>query len=758
MAALLQPDRLIYSFGGFQLDPRKRLLLREGQTVPLSSKAFDLLLALVESGGRELAKDELMERVWADQLVEDANLTVTMSHLRKALGEKASDHRFIVTIPGRGYRFVSELQPGESLIVERHNVSEVVIELDDGDESTSAVVGNNAIPREPGYAGRPAEFTTAIAPQLTLSSTTVKSSRRFVFGGLILAGVIAAGLAVAGFVMWKAKNVAAIPFAGGPLKQLTTKGRIGFAALSPDGKFYAYALLERGEYKQSLWLGQVDGTGDILVRPAAEVSLIGMAFAPDSKTLYFDQNSPDPSQRGMFKLPVLGGVAEKLSNEIRSNFAVSPDGRQFAFFHANKEQNGSALVISNLDGTGWRELLTRPLDKSFSARPAWSPDGSLLAFSAVSDSGNDSHELFVLHVTSGQLEQLPARGWIQISNLVWAGDGRGLIAVAADKKETVRHLWHVAYPGGSAQRLSNDTDTNGAGLSISADGSSLLAVQLRRESNIWVAPAADLAQARQVTFSSINGVYGWHSFDWTPDNKIVFAAGVDRTVAIYVMDADGRNQKQVTSGGFFDQRLSVTADGRFIVFQSNRSGTNEIWRVNMDGSDLRQLTTGGANTSPHPTPDGQWVVYTSAHSGRSFVWRVPLAGGSPVRVMDKASIFPRVSPDGRYLACGYRPDDDAPEQLALVELASGSLVRLFAAPHSANFHDGIRWTPDGQAICYRDAANGIWRQDVKGGAPQRLTGLPGEKLYIFGWSRDGRAFAFTRGREIGDAVLVRDVR
>jgi Tol biopolymer transport system component/DNA-binding winged helix-turn-helix (wHTH) protein len=739
MAAMLQPDRLIYRFGDFQLDARKRLLLRAGQTVPLSSKTFDLLLALVESGGREMAKEELMERVWADQLVEDANLTVTMSHLRKALGETASDHRFIVTIPGRGYRFVSELQPGESLIVERHNVSEIIIEADDEYESTGAAIPHGM-------------------PQLVPLPATAGSSRRLVFGGLVLAGLVAAGLAVAGFAIWKAKKVPAIPFAGAPLKQLTTKGRIGHVALSPDGKFYAYALFERGEYKQSLWLGQVDGPGDIQLREPAEVNFMGMAFALDSKTLYFDQNSADRSQRGLFKLPVLGGLPEKLSEKIRSNFALSPDGQEFAFFHANQERNESALVVSNLDGTGWRELLTRSLDKSFSARPAWSPDGSLLAFAAISDSGKDSLELFVLHVANGHLEQLPARGWIQISNLVWAGDGHGLIAVAADKKETVRHLWHVAYPDGSARRLSNDTDTNGAALSISADGSSLLAVQLRRESNIWVAPAADLAQARQVTFSSINGIYGWHNFDWTPDNKIVFAAGIDRTVAIFAMDADGRNQKQVTSAGFFDQRLSVTADGRFIVFQSNRSGGNEIWRVNMDGSDLRQLTSGGGNSSPHPTPDGQWVVYTSAHSGRSFVWRVPLAGGSPVRVMDKEATFPRVSPDGRYLACGYRANEDAPEQLALVDLASGNLVKLFEAPRSATFNDGIRWTPDGQAICYRDAANGIWRQELKGGAPQRLTGLPEEKLYIYGWSRDGKVFAFTRGREIGDAVLVRDVR
>ena len=125
---MLKPDQMIYSFDGFQVDAHKRLLLRDGRTVPLSSRAFDLLLALVESGGREISKEELMERVWFKQVVEDANLTVTMSHLRKALGEKASDHRFIVTIPGRGYRFVGQTGIADGLIVEQRTVSQIVID------------------------------------------------------------------------------------------------------------------------------------------------------------------------------------------------------------------------------------------------------------------------------------------------------------------------------------------------------------------------------------------------------------------------------------------------------------------------------------------------------------------------------------------------------------------------------------------------------------------------------------------------------
>jgi DNA-binding winged-HTH domains len=114
------------------------VLLRDNEQVPLPSKGFDLLLALVESEGCELSKEELMQRVWADQIVEDANLTVTMANLRKTLGEKAGEHRFIVTIPGRGYRFVGQLQSRAPLIIEEYTRGQIVIENDDVPVSTPA--------------------------------------------------------------------------------------------------------------------------------------------------------------------------------------------------------------------------------------------------------------------------------------------------------------------------------------------------------------------------------------------------------------------------------------------------------------------------------------------------------------------------------------------------------------------------------------------------------------------------------------------
>ncbi len=99
----------IFSFGDFELSGAKRLLLKSGEAVALNSKTFDLLLTLVENHGQILSKDELLEKVWAGQFVEENNLTVQISALRKIFGESKNEHKFIATIPGTGYKFVAEI-------------------------------------------------------------------------------------------------------------------------------------------------------------------------------------------------------------------------------------------------------------------------------------------------------------------------------------------------------------------------------------------------------------------------------------------------------------------------------------------------------------------------------------------------------------------------------------------------------------------------------------------------------------------------
>jgi len=103
------PQRCFYAFGPFYLDPLKRLLLREDEPIPLSPKDFDLLFALVQHRGEVLVKEELLKSVWPDTVVEEGNLNRHISTLRKTLRESPNEHEYIVTVPGRGYRFVAEV-------------------------------------------------------------------------------------------------------------------------------------------------------------------------------------------------------------------------------------------------------------------------------------------------------------------------------------------------------------------------------------------------------------------------------------------------------------------------------------------------------------------------------------------------------------------------------------------------------------------------------------------------------------------------
>src|SRR5579862_542002 len=102
--------RQLYEFGPYRLDPEKELLLREDETVPIAPKAFQILLVLVRHNKQVVTKDDLMKNVWHDTFVEEANLSRNIFLLRKALGESPQDHQYIVTVPGRGYRFAEDVQ------------------------------------------------------------------------------------------------------------------------------------------------------------------------------------------------------------------------------------------------------------------------------------------------------------------------------------------------------------------------------------------------------------------------------------------------------------------------------------------------------------------------------------------------------------------------------------------------------------------------------------------------------------------------
>ena len=142
----LQATKHFYEFGPFRIDITDRLLFRGGNAVPLTPKAFDTLVVLVESAGRILEKDDLIKRVWPDTIVEENNLTQNISALRKALVQSTDEKPYIETLPRRGYRFVAPVRERwediPELIVRERTKSTVIVEEEEETQTPTKVLGN----------------------------------------------------------------------------------------------------------------------------------------------------------------------------------------------------------------------------------------------------------------------------------------------------------------------------------------------------------------------------------------------------------------------------------------------------------------------------------------------------------------------------------------------------------------------------------------------------------------------------------------
>lgn len=701
--------------------------MRDGKPLVLHAKALDLLVYLTENAGRVLTKEEILDAVWENQSVEEANLAVQISALRKTLGDRKDAPRFFVTVPGKGYKFVtgSNGHLEESVIIETEKVERITISEDYSESSL-----------------------THASLSERVSSRSVLKNWPVAVAGLILATTLLAGVY---FLLKKKTNT----FAASPnlsLKKLTSNGSVRTAALSSDGKFFAYTIEKSNQ--RSLWLGNVDGGEPIMLRPFMEADFISLSFAPDASCLFYVLTDDQQKRGELYKIPIFGGTPVKIHDRINSPVVFSPDGEQFVFARSDGENNKAALVLADLNSSNERELVMRPLAQRFAAfSPSWSPDGATVAFGALREEDPTTLQLFTVTISNGDVRPLSPDGWNFIRSTAWLKDGSGILLIGEQKTSDDGRwqIYHVSYPDGTAQQFNPDLNSYGSCLNLSADGKTLLVIKEELTSNIWVAPAEDLSQAKQITFGSLSRNDGWSGLDWTTNGEIFYTSIADKTKTIWMTDVDGSNQKQVIPNGGENIYPNISDDNRFIVFQSNRSGKKAVWRANADGSDMRQITDPFAG-QPSVSPDGRWIVYSTGEDDSGELWRVSIDGGEPLRLTENGAGWARISPDGNLIACQYKINGKT--KLAILSIDGGEPLKLFDTAPDANFGSGVRWRPDGKAIAYRDWFDGIWLQTLDHNKPERLEGLPHEKLYAFDWSPDGRFFAYTRASEMRDAMLI----
>jgi eukaryotic-like serine/threonine-protein kinase len=547
------------------------------------------------------------------------------------------------------------------------------------------------------------------------------------------------------------------------ITRLTNSGKVTgldarFASISPDGKYVAYSARDDSG-QSSLWVRHVATTSNVQIIPPAgiDVEFAAPAFSPDSNYVCYIRTEKKGTAV-LYQVPVLGGTSKKLLEDMRvAPISFSPDGKQFAFIRSLKEED--ELMVANADGTGEQILATRKYPDNFLQSAAWSPDGKTIACPVGGLIGRFDKSVAVIQVADGTQKPLTSHGWANVERVAWLSDGSGVIMTAQVMPEGPHQIWQISYPEGESHPITNDlNDFHNA--SLTADSSALVTVLTDFSSNIWVAPTGEWNNARQLTSGKkIGGRSG--GMAWTPDGRIVYRSFEGGNPDIWIMDADGRNQKQLTDDAYVERSLSVSGDGRYIVFASTRTGSVQIWRVDIDGNNLKQLTTGIGALWPQVSPDGKWVVYTSLGSSGFNIWRVSIDGGQPAPITNKFTSQPVVSPDGKLIACYSRDEQTRAVNIALLPFEGGNPIKLFDLPPPVRLIDSVSWTRDGRGLTYvngRGIVTNIWLQPVDGGQPKQLTDFKTDRIFSFAWSRDGKWLAVSRGVVSNDVVLISNFR
>jgi eukaryotic-like serine/threonine-protein kinase len=643
-------------------------------------------------------------------------------------------------------------------------------ELDLESESERFVAASAGL-SDSAAASRESTRDASIDPTTEVTSRSQTSERKSAVFRRPLVTVIA-GVAILGAAVALTLGIRALRRTGSggafqrtEITQLTTSRNLSQAAISPDGKYLAYAV--RDNETESLWLRQANAANDLQIVAPAVVGYEGITFTRDTGSLYYvtrDRNGVSILSR----IQVLGGTPQKLIANVDSPVTFSPDGKSMAFVRGKyPTEDQSALLIADSEGGQERILASRRAPQFFYpignwTGPSWSPDGELVACAIADVSNGRAGNVFTFRVKDGSEKRIMPKNFSEVGRVEWLADMNGLVLVGTEQflGTFPGQVWYLSYPDGATRRITNDFG-NYRSLSVTSDGSKLVTISFSGLYGIWTAPEGDASRARQIAPISRGG-----GLSWTPDGRIVYATSMSGRSDIWIMNADGSARKQLTSSAGQNFGPSVSPDGSHIAFFSTRTGRGDVWLIDIDGGNPRPLTKGLLTWQPSWSPDGKWVLFVTYPEWR--IWKVPVGGGSPLPVTDRPAYRPVVSPDGKWLACFYSNSNDAAStetvyNLTVLPFEGGAPLKTFPLRGSrldANY-SLLQWTPDGRAVLYNTITNNvvnIWNQPIDGGEPKQATDFKDASITSFAWSRDGHWLACSRGTETSDAILITEIK
>jgi Tol biopolymer transport system component len=359
-------------------------------------------------------------------------------------------------------------------------------------------------------------------------------------------------------------------------------------------------------------------------------------------------------------------------------------------------------------------------------------------------------------VATGSTRLVRSPRWDILARIAWFGDNSGLAVIGQEHDSAFQQPWYVPYPRGDSKRIGTEL-TKYDDISVTANNSEMVSVQEQMLSNIYILSGSDPARATQITPGS--GRY--YDLCWTPDGHIMYSSDATGSADIWLMNADGSGQRQLTFGIGRSYAAVASPDGKLIAFHSNRSGNWQIWRADADGSNPKQLSASARDANwPQFTPDGKFVIFhQSDASGAYHLWKVSIDGGPPVQITNAPTMHPAVSPKTGQIVAWYSATADNPHwKLALFAPNGGEPLRVFDPIEGTVPDSPLRWYPAGDAFTFIDfasAVGNVWLQPLEARPPRQLTAFSWGQFYSFDWSRTGK-LVYSHGLTSADVVLIRD--